>query len=84
MSTKSRLREKLRKIEALFASSELAGERLAAEATLERARARLAQLGQRDPPVEMQCSMPDQWTNLLKAPAMRGAPPSKMKLLGLR
>jgi hypothetical protein len=62
MWTESQSREKLRKIEAPFASSELAGERLAAEAALDRARACLAELGQRDPPVELQCSMPDQWT----------------------
>ena len=42
MSTESQLREKLRKIEALFAGAGTAGERLAAEAALERVRARLA------------------------------------------
>ena len=41
MSTESQLREKLRKIEALFAGAGTAGERLAAEAALERVRARL-------------------------------------------
>ena len=41
MSTQSRLREKLRKIEALFAGAGTAGERLAAEAALERMRAKL-------------------------------------------
>jgi hypothetical protein len=61
MLTESQLREKLRKIEALFASAELTGE-LFTEAALERASARLAELGQRDPSVEMQCSMPEQWT----------------------
>jgi hypothetical protein len=39
MSTESQLREKLRKIEALFAGAGTAGERLAAEAALERVRA---------------------------------------------
>ena len=39
------LREKLRKIEALFAGAGTAGERLAAEAALERVRARLSELG---------------------------------------
>jgi hypothetical protein len=38
MSTESQLREKLRKIEALFAGAGTAGERLAAEAALERVR----------------------------------------------
>jgi hypothetical protein len=44
MSTESQLREKLRKIEALFAGAGTAGERLAAEAALERVRARLVAL----------------------------------------
>src|SRR6202795_3842013 len=65
MSTESQLREKLRKIEALFAGAGTAGERLAAEAALQRVRARLDELGQRDPPVEMQFSMPDQWSRHL-------------------
>jgi hypothetical protein len=65
MSTESHLRDKLRKIEALFAGAGTAGERLAAEAALQRVRARLAELGQRDPPIEMQFSMPDQWSRHL-------------------
>jgi len=43
VSTQSGLREKLRKIEALFSGAGTAGERLAAEATLERVRAKLHQ-----------------------------------------
>jgi membrane-bound inhibitor of C-type lysozyme len=62
MSTGSQLREKLRKIEALFAGAGTAGERLAAEAALERARERLAEPGRQDPSIEMQFSMPDQWS----------------------
>ena len=58
MSTESQLREKLRKIEALFAGAGTAGERLAAEAALERVRARLAELSRQDPSIEMQFSMP--------------------------
>lgn len=65
MSIESQLRDKLRKIEALFAGAGTAGERLAAEAALARVRARLAELGQQDPPVEMQFSMPDQWARYL-------------------
>ena len=60
MSTQSQLREKLRKIEALFAGAGTSGERLAAEAALERVRARLSELGRQDAPIEMQCSMSDQ------------------------
>src|ERR1700727_1962643 len=65
MSTESQLREKLRKIEALFAGAGTAGERLAAEAALERVRERLAELGRQDPSIEMQFSMPDQWSRPL-------------------
>jgi hypothetical protein len=65
MSTESQLREKLRKIEALFAGAGTTGERLAAEAALERVRARLSELGLKDPPVETQFSMPDQWSRHL-------------------
>ena len=53
-------RDKLRKIEALFAGAGTAGERLAAEAALGRVKARLAELGRRDPAIETQFSMPDQ------------------------
>jgi len=65
MSTESQLRDRLRKIEALFAGAGTAGERLAAEAALHRIRARLAELSQRDAAIEMQFSMPDQWSRLL-------------------
>jgi hypothetical protein len=65
MSIESQLREKLRKIEALFAGAGTTGERLAAEAALERVRARLTELGHKDSPVEMQFSMPDQWSRHL-------------------
>ena len=65
MSIESQLREKLRKIEALFAGAGTPGERLAAEAALERVRARLAELGRGDPPVEMHFSVPDRWSRHL-------------------
>jgi hypothetical protein len=65
MSTESHLREKLRKIEALFAGAGTVGERLAAEAALERVRARLTDIGRRDPPIEMQFTMPDTWSGHL-------------------
>jgi hypothetical protein len=59
------LREKLRKIEALFADAGTAGERNAAEAALERMRVRLKELEQRDPPIELQFSLPDRWSRIL-------------------
>jgi len=65
MSSESHLREKLRKIEALFLGAGTAGERLAAEAALERVRAKLKEIERQDPPVEMQFSLPDQWSRHL-------------------
>lgn len=65
MSEEWQLREKLRKIEALFAGAGTAGERLAAEAAVERVRARLADLGRADPAIEMRFPMPDHWSRQL-------------------
>lgn len=65
MGIDEELSEKLRKIEALFIGAGTIGERLAAEAALERVRARLAELKKKDPPIEMQFSIPDQWSRRL-------------------
>lgn len=62
MNSESQLREKLRKIEALFVGAGTAGERLAAEAALQRVRARVEELARHDPPIEQQFSLPDQWS----------------------
>ena len=61
----TQLRDRLRKIEVLFAGAGTAGERDAAEAALNRVRARLAETGRRDPAIEMQFSMADQWSRRL-------------------
>jgi hypothetical protein len=50
MSIESQLRDRLRKIQALFAGAGTEGERSAAGAALARVRARLAELTERDPP----------------------------------
>lgn len=65
MSDEALLRDKLRKIEALFAGAGSVGEKLAAEAALERLRARLAESAKRDVVVEMQFSLGDQWSRTL-------------------
>lgn len=65
MAIEAQLREKLRKIETLFAGAGTAGERVAAEAALRRVQSRLAELERVDPPVEMQFSMTDQWSRRL-------------------
>ena len=63
MSTiESQLRDKLRKIEALFSGAGTIGERLAAEAALERVRARLTKVQQYDPPIEMKFTVTDTWS----------------------
>jgi hypothetical protein len=61
----NQLRERLRKIEALFAGATTTGEREAAGAALERVRARLAEESRKDPPIELQFSMPDPWSQHL-------------------
>src|SRR5215212_7896945 len=65
MTDEAHLREKLRKIEALFAGAGTAGEKLAAEAARQRVRARLAELERSDQPIDMQFSLPDQWARQL-------------------
>ncbi|MBI3517580.1 MAG: hypothetical protein HY060_26405 [Proteobacteria bacterium] len=65
MNDDALLRDKLRKIEALFAGAGTAGERLAAEAALERVRARLAEQTRQDPPIELKVALPDEWSRRL-------------------
>jgi hypothetical protein len=55
------LRERLRKVEALYFGAGTAGEREAAGAASARLKAKLAEIGRQDPAVEMQFSMPDPW-----------------------
>ena len=64
-SEEARLVEKLRKIERLFARTDVAGERAAAESALERIRERLDQLERTEPPVEFRFSLPDAWSKSL-------------------
>jgi hypothetical protein len=65
MTAEAQLREKLRKIEALFAGAGTAGEKLAAEAALARVRSRLDEIRQRDPAAEVQFSIQDLWSRKL-------------------
>jgi hypothetical protein len=61
MGIEEQLREKLEKVEALYFGAGTVGERDAAEAALQRLKAKLAEISRQDPPVEMQFSMPDPW-----------------------
>ena len=59
------LREKLRKIEALFAGAATAGERAAAGAAAERIKERLNQVGGTEPSTEMTFSLRNPWSHRL-------------------
>jgi hypothetical protein len=59
------LRDKLRKIEALFAGAATAGEKAAAGAAAERIRERLGQTAGREASIEMRFSIPDVWSRQL-------------------
>ena len=62
MAIEDELRERLRKVEALFFGATTAGELEAAGAAAERLKAKLAEASRLDPPVEMKFTMPDQWS----------------------
>lgn len=62
MNDDAALRDKLRKIEALFAGAATAGERAAAGAAAERIRATLKDAEKREKPVEIRFSLPDPWS----------------------
>ncbi len=65
MNDEMTLRDKLRKIEALFAGAATLGEKAAAGAAAERIRARLDEAATREPPVEMRFSVGDPWARQL-------------------
>ena len=65
MSPEQNLRDKLSKIEALFAGAATAGEKSAAGAAAERIRARLGQAAKTEAAVEMRFSIPDVWSRKL-------------------
>ncbi|KWV49291.1 hypothetical protein AS156_16245 [Bradyrhizobium macuxiense] len=56
------LRERLRKVEALYFGATSPGEREAASAAADRLNAKLEEVARRDPPVEMKFSLPDEWS----------------------
>ena len=53
MSMEDQLRERLKKVEALYFGATSDGERGAAEAAAERLKAKLDEVSRRDPPIEM-------------------------------
>ena len=71
MTTEQELREKLRKISALFEGATTAGERDAALAAIERVKRTLAGMQQTERSVEMQFTLPDRWQRRLFAALCR-------------
>ncbi len=65
MSSEQDLRDKLRKIEALFAGAATAGEKAAADAAAERIRARLRTATGGEKAEEVRFSVPDVWSRQL-------------------
>ena len=65
MTPEQLLREKLRKIEALFAGAATDGERVAAGAAAERIRARLGTAAGKEKAIEVKFSIPDIWSRQL-------------------
>jgi hypothetical protein len=65
MATEQQLREKLRKISALFEGAKTFGERQAAEAAIKRVKEALAAIKQIERPVEMKFMLPDLWQRRL-------------------
>ncbi len=65
MTTERELREKIRKITALFEGATTPGERQAAAAAIERLRKGLGSAKEVEQPVEFQFTMPDRWQRRL-------------------
>jgi hypothetical protein len=65
MTTEQQLREKLRKISALFEGAKTIGERHAAAAAILRVKQALAARAQVEQPIEMQFTLPDRWQRRL-------------------
>jgi hypothetical protein len=71
MTTEAELREKLRKIYALFEGATTHGERDAAAAAIGRVKKALAAEQQREQPIEVKFSLPDRWQRRLFAALCR-------------
>ena len=71
MTPEQHLREKLRKIAALFEGATTAGERAAAAAAIERIKKALASMTQTERPTEVRFSLPDRWQRRLFAALCR-------------
>ncbi len=71
MTSEQQLREKLRKISALFEGATTTGERRAARAAIERVRQALDAMQKTEQPMEFQFTLPDRWQRRLFAALCR-------------
>jgi hypothetical protein len=71
VTTENELREKLRKITALFEGATTPGERTAAAAAIERIKKALGEKPKQEPLVESQFTLPDRWQRRLFAALCR-------------
>jgi hypothetical protein len=71
MTSEQELREKLRKISALFEGATTLGERNAAAAAIQRVKQALAAMEKTEPLIEMQFTLPDRWQRRLFAALCR-------------
>ncbi len=62
MMIEDQLRERLKKVEALYFGSTSTGEREAAGAAVDRLRAKLDEAARSDPPAEMKFTLPNEWS----------------------
>lgn len=65
VTSEDRLREKLRKIEALYAGAATAGEKAAASAAADRIRSQFEAASKKERPEEFKFSIPDPWSRQL-------------------
>ena len=80
MTDISALKDKLRKIEALFAGAATSGEKAAAGAAAERIRAQLVERAAREATIEMKFSLPDPWSRRLFHRALSALWPQALPL----
>lgn len=71
MTSLEQLLEKLQRVEALYARTDVKGEQDAAAQAMAAIRAQLESMGQQDPPVEFKFSMPDAWSRRLFTALLR-------------
>ncbi len=71
MSDFGQLLERLRRVEALHARTDVVGERNAAAVAMNAIRAQLARIEEQEPPVEYKFSMPDDWSRRLFTALLR-------------